>query len=350
MSYRTWQISKPGNITSGNLSITTLPRPSDGDLGKTNVLVEVIAASVNPNDYQVAEMTSAAANLVKYPRYPGYDYSGRVAAVGRGVTDIRPGDLVFGRTDPVKLGGLAEFVVAPIDGLALLPEGFSPQLAGACGNAALTAYQSIKPFVRSGDKIFLNGGAGGVGTFAIQMAKALGCHVTVSCSTEKIQLVRSLGADDVIDYRVSDVMDELLRRGKVFNLIVDLVVGSPENLFLRCKDLLLDKPKGHYVSVGSGMNMGAAAGMLVGLFLPRFLGGSKHKHETHQTRNSREDLAHVAEWLASGTVKVVVDSVYEFEDVPKAFAKLKTHRTAGKIVINVQKGQGEAQGGYKGKE
>ncbi|KAH6687278.1 chaperonin 10-like protein [Plectosphaerella plurivora] len=344
MSYRAWQISKPGQITSGNLAITTLPIPSEADLGKTDVLVQVVAASVNPNDYQIVEMTSAAANLVKYPRTPGFDYSGRVIAVGRKVTDVKPGDLVFGRTDPVKLGGLAEYVVAPIDGLAIVPHGLPLQLAGAYGNAALTAYQSIKPYVRAGDKIFLNGGSGGVGTMAIQIAKVLGCHVTVSCSTEKIQLVRSLGADDVIDYRVSDVIKELLNRGKVFSLIVDLVGGSPENLFLSCRDLLLDKPKGHYVHVGSGMNMGAAAGMLVGLFLPRFLGGSKHKHETHQTRNSREDLDQVAHWMGKGELRVITDSVYEFEDVPLAFAKLKTHRTAGKIIINVRPGDGVDKG------
>lgn len=339
MSYKAWQITRSGHLGPSNLTLATVEKPSPDALDKNDVLVEVVAASVNPNDYNIVEMGGGAASLVKYPRNPGYDYSGRVVAVGRRVVDIRPGDVVFGRTDPVRLGGLAEFVVAPRDGLALVPEGVPVQLAGACGNAALTAYQSLKPYVGRGDRVFLNGGAGGVGTFGIQMAKVLGCHVTVSCSTEKIQLCRSLGADDVIDYRVSDVLRELHARGKVFSLIVDYVGGTPENLFMEAKDFLVDEPRGHFVAVGSGMNVGAGVSMVVSLALPRFLGGSKHKHETHQTRNSSEDLGQIGAWLADGVIRVVVDSVYEFDNVPAAFARLKTRRAGGKIIVNVQKGQ-----------
>ncbi|EGY14089.1 reticulon-4-interacting protein [Verticillium dahliae VdLs.17] len=140
---------------------------------------------------------------------PGVDLSCRVVAVGRKVVDISPGEGVFGRLSPVKPGSLAEYVIAPYEGIVVLPVSISPWLAGAAGTSPLVANQSIAPDFQAADKVFINGGSGGVESFAIQVAKALDCHVTVTCSTDKIGLCQSLGADEVIDYKKVDVMNAL---------------------------------------------------------------------------------------------------------------------------------------------
>ncbi|KAK4456341.1 zinc-binding dehydrogenase [Cladorrhinum samala] len=336
--YRSWQISQPGNIND-NLSIVTATRPDAESLGKSELLIEVAAAGINPNDYKLVQMGGISRAMVSYPRAPGLDFSGRVVAVGRKVTDIAPGDYVFGRMDPVKTGSLAEYVVAPYEGVALLPEGLQLQHAGAAATAALTAYQSIAPYVKPGDKVFLNGGSGGVGTFAIQVAKILGCHVTVTCSTAKVPLCRDLGADEIIDYKTSNVMESLRARGKVFALVVDNVGGSPADLFIGCNDILVSKPKGHFIYVGGGMNAATATNMWTGLMLPSFMGGAKYKWETHVTRNSHKDLVRIAQWMSEGKLKVIIDSVYNFEELPAAFNKLKEGNASGKIVISLQRGE-----------
>ncbi|KAM0322530.1 hypothetical protein ACHAQA_009377 [Verticillium albo-atrum] len=277
--------------------------------------------------------------MVSYPRAPGLDFSGRVVAVGRKVSDIGPGDYVFGRTEPTKTGSFAEYVVAPYEGVAQVPEGLSLQHAGASATAALAAYQSIAPYVKLGDKIFLNGGSGGVGTFAIQIGKVLGCHVTVTCSTAKVSLCKDLGADEIINYQTTNVMETLRAKGKAFALVVDNVGGSPANLFTSCNDILVSKPKGHFIYVGGGMNMAAATDMLVGQMLPSWLGGAKYTWETQITKNSHEDLVRIAQWMREGKVRTVVDSIFDFEQLPAAFSRLKEGNAFGKIIVNLRKGE-----------
>ncbi|KAF6784866.1 zinc-binding dehydrogenase [Colletotrichum sojae] len=341
-SNRAWRIPQPGNI-SHTLKLINTDRPAAESLGKSELLIEVAAVGINPHDYKVVEMGGVSRTMVSYPRSPGLDYSGRVLAVGRKVDDVAVGDRVFGRMDPARPGSLAEHIVVPYEGVTVLPEGLSLLHAGGAATAALAAYQSITPYVKPGDRVFLNGGSGGVGTFAIQIAKALGCHVTVSCSTAKVPLCEDLGADEVIDYRATSVMDRLRAAGKVFSLIADYVGGSPADLFAGCNDLLVSKPsRGHFIYVGGGMNAEAGFGMWAGTALPSFLGGSKFKWETQITKNSREDLARIAEWMPEGRVRVVVDSVFGFEDVPAAFGRLKEGHASGKIIVSVRPEEGKS--------
>jgi len=213
---RAWRISAPGNIALG-LELVTIPRPSAGHLDKHSVLVHVVSASIWRGDWWPVELGGASRILgVSYPRSPGYDFGGYVVAVGRKVTGVNLGDPAFGRMDPFKQGSLAEYIIAPFEGLAMLPTNVSPRLAGTAGTSALVAYQAIAPYVEPGDKVLINGGSGGVDTFSIQIAKALGCSVTVTCSTNKVQLCRELGAEDVIDYTQEYVMKALRERGQIF--------------------------------------------------------------------------------------------------------------------------------------
>ncbi|PNH40594.1 hypothetical protein VD0003_g10076 [Verticillium dahliae] len=161
-----------------------------------------------PISPRFAEEQGSVAPLQSTP-CRGVDLSCRVVAVGRKVVDISPGEGVFGRLSPVKPGSLAEYVIAPYEGIVVLPVSISPWLAGAAGTSPLVANQSIAPDFQAADKVFINGGSGGVESFAIQVAKALDCHVTVTCSTDKIGLCQSLGADEVIDYKKVDVMNAL---------------------------------------------------------------------------------------------------------------------------------------------
>lgn len=331
---RAWRINEPGNIET-KLELTTIPHPSADTLGKNEVLVRVVSASIWRGDWWPVEQGGTSRIFGSYPRSPGWDFGGHVVAVGRKVVGIQAGDAVFGRMDPMKQGSLAEYVVAPFEGVAVLRDHGFLRHAGAAGTSSLAAYQSIAPYVQPGDKIFINGGSGGVGTFAIQIAKALGCHVTVSCSTEKAGLCSSLGADDIIDYKKQDVMSALRQRGKVFSHVVDNVVGSPADLYPGCDAIMLPGKKRYYISVGSGINGASYVHTTTGTMLPSWLGGAKHKWKPLAVENKHDDLAQIAQWMAEGKVKTVVDSVFSFEEVPKAFSRHKKGTTAGKILIDV---------------
>lgn len=194
--------------------------------------------------------------------------------------------------------------------------------------------ESIAPNVKSGDKVFINGGSGGTGTFGIQVAKALGCHVTVTCSPSKADLCRSLGADDIIDYTSTDVSATLKAKGQVFSLVVDNA-GLPANLYKAADDFLL--PEGKFVQVGGPLNFSAIKTVTSRLLVPSFLGGGKRKYEMYNIKSGTQDLKQLGQWVAEKKIKVVVEETYELEDLPKAFEKLKTGRNAGKLVVHVGK-------------
>ncbi|KAG7140916.1 Zinc-type alcohol dehydrogenase-like protein C16A3.02c like [Verticillium longisporum] len=239
---RVYQIDAPGPIA--NMKLVTVPRPSE-TLEKDHILVKVIVAGINPADYKLPELGILSKAKLSYPICPGMDFAGQVVAVGEGVLDIKVGDNVLGRMDPLKwAGSLSEYVVSPYDGVATLPKNVSLDQAGAAGTAALTAYQTIAPYAKAGDKVFINGGSGGTGTYGIQIAKAIGCHVTVSCSTSKAALCKELGADEIIDYKTTNVTAKLREIGPVFSVIVDNVGDSPPDLFSASDAILL--PSGHY--------------------------------------------------------------------------------------------------------
>ncbi|KAK1852296.1 zinc-binding dehydrogenase [Colletotrichum chrysophilum] len=333
---RRWQIPAPGTFIQ-SLALTTVPTPSATDLKPSQVLVRVAAAGINPADYKFPDLGLVAKAMISFPKSPGMDFAGTAVAVGSDITDIQPGDPVLGRLDPLgPQGTLSEYILAERDGCARLPTASgAPDFdqAAAVGTAALTAYQTIAPYVQRGDKVFINGGSGGTGTYGIQIAKALGCHVTVSCSTPKIPLCKSLGADEVIDYKTADVVAALKAQGKVFALVVDNVGNAPPNLYKAADDFLL--PDGRFKFVGGAVSFAQVKSLVPSMFLPGFLGGAKHRFEAFMTKNSHPDLAQIAAWMAEGKVKSVIDSAFEFEDAVKAYEKLKEGRAAGKIVVRV---------------
>jgi len=208
----------------------------------------------------------------------------------------------------------------------------SPEDGAAIGIVGLTEIQSLKPNVQFGDKVFINGGSGGTGAYGIQIAKALGCHVTTSCSTPKIDFCKSLGADEVIDYTSTDVAKALAAGGPQFKLVVDNV-GTPLDLYTKSDAFIT--PGGKFVQIGAGLSLSGTMAIAGNMLKPAFLGGGKAKYQLLMAQKSKSDLQVLAGWMKEGKVKGVLDTVFEWEDAPKAFEKLKSGRAKGKIVIKV---------------
>lgn len=316
------------------------PPPPKSLLGRQSILVRVSYMSLNPADYKLAELGLIARALVSPPASPGMDYSGTVVSVGSNVTAYKAGQPVFGRIEPTRYGTLGEYIVVKDgDGLAAAPEGFGEKLDElACiGTCGLTALQSIQPYVSAvGEKVFINGGSGGTGTFGIQIAKALGLHVTVSCSGPNAELCRGLGADEVVDYRTENISEVLKSKGKVFRLVVDNVGHTPagqQDLYAAADEYLTED--GYFIQVGGGASAVQVKSAVSRLFIPAFLGGGKRNYKLIMAKQSHEDLARLGAWMKEGKVKAVIDEVFPFENAPGAYAKLKTGRAKGKILVKV---------------
>ncbi|KAH7156021.1 chaperonin 10-like protein [Dactylonectria macrodidyma] len=330
---RAWQASSPGSFST-TLTLTSIPRPS-GPLQPGQVLVEVSRAGLNPADYKMCEVGFASRMMTTFPKTPGMDLAGRIVDVAEDVTDVKKGDTVMARATPTRAAGsLSEQIVVDHDGYTPIPESFDLDQAAGAPTAGLTAYQSIAPYVKSGDSVFLNGGSGGVGLFGIQVAKALGCHVTVTCSSAKAELCKSLGADDIIDYKNSDVLTELQKNGQVFAVCVDNVGNSPPNLYASSHTFLKEGAK--FIFVGGAIDASNIVSLSKSLMLPGFLGGGKRKFTAYMTNQKRADLEQIRDWLVEGKVRSVIGPILEFKEADKAIQKLREGLSTGKIIVRVQ--------------
>ncbi|KAL8926653.1 MAG: hypothetical protein Q9172_001689, partial [Xanthocarpia lactea] len=280
-----------------------------------------------------AELPGVARFAITKPATPGIDFAGTLVQPAAG-SILKPGQLVFGSTGTSVLAGgaLREFSISKPESTCAIPDGVDPVDAATVGVAGVTAYQSIVPHVKSGDKVFINGGSGGTGTFGIQFAKAVGCHVTTTCSSANVEFCRTLGADRVIDYKQETVLDVLLKAEEPkFDHAVDNV-GADEQLPLHCHKFL--RPGALFIMVGGEPSLKNLTQALKLAFLPGFLGGVKRNMQWFWPEQKVQDLQQIAEWMQAGKVKAVIDSRFPFEQAVEAFGKLKTGRARGKIVIN----------------
>ncbi|KAF2870419.1 hypothetical protein BDV95DRAFT_595924 [Massariosphaeria phaeospora] len=333
---RAWQYTSAAGGLENNLFLpaTGAPKPRVGD---NEVLVEIFSMALNPADYKYPELGLVAKAMVPSPAIPGMDYCGKVVDVGSKVDAYKLGQLVFGaKTGAVGHGSLAQFIAVPEEMVALVPEGTSVDDAASVSGVGVTGCLAIQPYVKKGDRVFINGGSGGTGILGIQIAKALGCHVTTSCSEANMDLCRGIGADEVIDYKTRDIIKTLQEKSEAFDHVVDNV-GIPANLYKVSHNFL--KPTGTFVQVGVGSGMGDAAQLVGNLLQPGFLGGGKRKYKFIMASASSDHLSQLAAWMKEGKIRAVIDSVFEFDDAPKAFEKLKTGRAKGKIVVHVKKEQ-----------
>jgi NADPH:quinone reductase-like Zn-dependent oxidoreductase len=297
------------------------------DLADDGVLVRVRAASINPADWYglTGRPWVARAELgLRRPKTDrlGVDFAGTVEAVGKDVTQFRPGDEVFGG----KSGALAEYICVR-EAVALKPANVTPEQAAAVPVAAVTALQGLrdKGRLQAGDKVLINGASGGVGTFAVQIAKALGAEVTGVCSTRNVELVRSVGADHVVDY----MQEDFTRSGERYDVMLD-VAGTRS--WSECARVL--EPQATLVIVGApkGGRLLGPLGHVARLRLASLR--SSAKAVFFVARLTRADLEVLAEMLTAGTVTPVVDKRYALSEIADAFEYLGAGHARGKVVVD----------------
>jgi NADPH:quinone reductase-like Zn-dependent oxidoreductase len=319
------------------------PVPKDNE-----VSIEVRAAAVNPLDgvmkgrpYAVRLMTGLRKPKISRP---GVDLAGRVEAVGGDVTQFKPGDEVFGLcvSNPEasgvgvwdhRLGAFAEYVCVPESILVMKPDNVTFEQAASVPVAALTALQGLrdKGHIRPGQKVLINGAAGGVGTFAVQIAKSFGAEVTGVCSTRNVDMVRSIGADRVIDY----TQEDFAKRGERYDLMFDCVGNHSLSA---CRRVL--NPDGICIMVGdlSGRGMiGLLVRLARALIWSRF--GSR-KLFAFLARPNKEDLTTVRDLMKAGKVVPVIDRRYALSEVPEAIRHLQGKHARGKVVISLETNKG----------
>ncbi len=292
------------------------PVPEDNE-----VLIKVYAASANPLDWHSMRGAPFLARLefgLQKPRDSrlGADAAGRVEAVGKNVTQFQVGDEVFG---DIFKGGFAEYACANEKLLVTKPANISFEAAAAVPVAALTALQGLrdKGQIRSGQKVLINGASGGVGTFAVQIAKSYGTEVTGVCSTRNLEMVRSIGADHVIDYTKEDFTNNGQRYNLIFDTIGNLSVSG-------CQRALTP----------DGICAVAGFTTMFHLFQVMLFGGKKvGMMET--AKADKKDLLFIRELLETGKVVPVIDRSYPLSQTPEAIRYLETSRARGKVVITV---------------
>ena len=308
------------------LAISEIERPRPG---RGEVLVRVAAASIHPGDSFVMTGQPYMVRLVfglRRPRHPvpGMDCAGVVVAVGEGVTDLRSGEEVFGWSSS---GALAEYVCVPAKNLAPVPSGLALVSAAAVPTSAMTALQALRNIakVQPGQKVLITGASGGVGSFAVQIAKALGADVTGVCSTANVDLVRSLGADHVIDYTGTD----FTRADELYDVIFDNVEAQPLAAVRRALS-----PTGIMIpnSGGGGRWLGP---------IPRILkarvrsGFTRQRLRPFSSVGKRQDLLTLASMIATEQVTPVIDRTYPLDEVAEAFRHVAAGHTRGKVVVTI---------------
>lgn len=298
--------------------------------GRGEVLVQVRAASLNPADHHVVTGTPYLVRLLSGLRRPkhvvrGADLAGTVVAVGPGVDDLALGADVFGEAAHGAFGGYA---AVPARRLAEKPAGVSFEAAAATPMAGLTALQALraKAHVQTGERVLVNGGAGGVGTFAVQIARALGAEVTAVCSTRNVERVRALGATHVVDY----LTDDVVALGGSFDVMIDNVGNLPPRDRVR-----LLRPAGRYVAV-SGPKTNRWLGPIPDLVRTRlaFVRSGRRFHQFTEAVN-RDDLTFLGELMTSGAVVPAVHRTVGLDGVADGLAELLTGHTPAKIVVVV---------------
>jgi NADPH:quinone reductase-like Zn-dependent oxidoreductase len=306
-------ISQDTHGTPEVLKEVVLPRPTPGP---SQILVAVRAAGMNPTDWK---HRAAGLFLNRMPLVLGWDVSGVVEAVGFGVTLFKPGDEVFGMLPyPHGVGSHAEYVTGPARAFAHKPAGIDHVRAGALPLAALTAHQAVvdTAAVRAGQRVLVHAAAGGVGHLAVQIAKSRGAYVIGTASAPKHDFVRSLGADEVIDYRTTDFRDA----AQDIDMVLDPLSGDT-----RTRSLDVLRPGGVLVSLLPGTDpdeaaKAAARGVRV---------------ETLLVEADHAGMNAVADLVASGSLRAHVEAVFPLAEAAKAHALGETGRTTGKIVLTV---------------
>lgn len=303
-----------------NFAVEDVPEPPVGD---GEVLVEVKAIGIDQIDVKARKGEGMSDYLKQeHPMILGWDISGVVSKVGSRVKDFKAGDAVFGTIRfPGPGSSYAEYAAAPADQIALKPENISHAEAAAATQSPLTAWQALVDtgHVKKGDRVLVHGGAGGVGNYAIQIARHIGCYVITTVSGADRAFVKELGADEVIDYRAQAFEKEV----KEVDFVLDTIGGDN---FVRSLDVL--KPEGMIVLLPSNKKEEA----------DKAVREKQVKNYRHiLMHSSGKDMRAIAGMLREGSMKANVDKVYSFEQIPQAQEQLENGKVRGKIVVTLEK-------------
>jgi NADPH:quinone reductase-like Zn-dependent oxidoreductase len=291
------------------------------------VLVRVLAASVNDWDLEMLrgspENRLLGGLLRPRARVLGCDIAGRIEAVGGDVTAFRPGDEVYGDLSSSGFGAFAEYACAPETGLAHKPAGMTFEQAAAIPQAGMLAVQGLIDVgrIKSGQKVLLNGAGGGVGTFALQIARLYGAEVTVVDKPGKLDMLCAMGADHAIDY----LKEDFTEGGKCYDLILDVKTNRSPLAYARALDL-----DGTYATVG-----GSIPRLLQTLVLGPLLARLHRKHMRVVGLKPNKDLAYMNELFEAGRLQPVLDGPYKLADLPEAFRRFGTGDHMGKIIVTM---------------
>lgn len=311
------------------LRLEDVPTPVPGP---GEVLLRVRAAGIDPGEWALLTGEPYMIRVMGFGlhrpklRVRGTDVAGRVEVIGQGVSGLGPGDDVFG----LSTGSFAEYAAVPADKIVTKPPNLSFEQAAAVPSSGLTALQVLRDYakVRAGMRVLVLGAAGGVGTFAVQIGKALGAEVTGVCSTGGLDLVRSLGADDVIDYTRTDIAD---RRG-VYEAILDTAGNRPlaqlRQALTRDGTLVIIGGRGGRLIGGTDRNLRA-------VMLSPFVRQSLRAPFLDHLKGHNDDLLSLVQLVDAGKVTPVIDSIYPLDEVPSAMWHLREGHARGKVVVSI---------------
>lgn len=320
------------------LRLTEVERPLPDS---ANVLVRVQAASVHAGDWHLMRGKPFLVRLLygglRRPRIKilGTDMAGEVVAVGPDVTHFKPGDRVFGELSQSGFGAFAEYVCVPEQALVSFPNSLTSEAAATVPSSGLAALQALRDLgqIQAGQRVLVNGAAGGVGSFAVQIAKAFGAEVTAGCSAAKAEFVRSLGADSVVDNRAVDnkAMDQhpsfpASLKPQHYDLILDAAAYSPIFGYLPALT-----PTGTYVLVGGDINRLFQA-MLLGPWMTKL---GRRAVKCLSSKPNSDDLTVLKTMIEMGKIRPAVDRVYPLSDVPAAIRAVEQRQVQGKLAIHV---------------
>ncbi len=327
-------IDRYGNVP---MRLAEMPTP---EIGEYEVLAEIHAASINPIDFKIRD--GKVKLLVKYemPLILGNDFSGIVVKVGTKVTRFKVGDEIYGRPRKSKIGTFAEYIAIHEDDIALKPKNLSFEEAASIPLVGLTSYQALTDILQlqKGQKILIHAGAGGVGTFAIQLAKLMGATVATTGSEASTSIVQSLGADKIINYKTEKFEDILTNYDAVFDTL------GGKNLE---KSFEVLKDGGKIVSVSGLPNARFAKEYGSGFLKTLLFSAATHKlsalekkHNVQYTflfmKPSGEQLRIIGNFIEDGKIKPVIDSVFPFNDAQKAMEYAESGRAKGKIILKIK--------------
>ncbi|MFC4104259.1 NADP-dependent oxidoreductase [Paenibacillus xanthanilyticus] len=309
-------------------------------VGEHDVLVEIHAASLNPIDFKIKEGKMKFLLNYKFPLILGNDFAGVVVKVGDQVNTFKPGDEVYGRPRKDRIGTLAEFIAVHEDDIWLKPQNLTFEEAASIPLIGLTTYQAFVDLLdlRKGQKILIHAGSGGVGTFAIQLAKLMGAFVATTASDKGYALVQSLGADQIINYKEEHFEDMLTG----FDAVFDTLGGAALD-----KSFRILKPGGQIVSISGIPNARFGKEAKLG-WMKTFILSMASRKITAQEKKSRtryhflfmkpsgEQLKILKGFMEEGLIKPVVDKVYPLNETEQAFQYLESGRAKGKVVIQIK--------------